>query len=88
MEAAAEGARSLDEMGEAAAQLKGIVEALREPDRQVIYLRFFLGLTLEETGETLSLPIGTVKSRLSRALDRLREKVQASYPALRQVLEE
>jgi RNA polymerase sigma-70 factor (ECF subfamily) len=87
-EVAAEGSPSLDGMAEAAAQLKGIVEGLREPDRQVIYLRFFLGLSLEETGEALSLPVGTVKSRLSRALERLRDTVQASYPALRQVLEE
>jgi RNA polymerase sigma-70 factor (ECF subfamily) len=61
---------------------------MREGDRQVIYLRFFLGLTLDETAEALSLPLGTVKSRLSRALDRLRDEVHENHPALRQALEE
>src|SRR3990172_755129 len=48
-----------------AGELRGIVVAMREEDRQVIYLRFFLGLSLEETSEALSMPLGTVKSRLS-----------------------
>jgi RNA polymerase sigma-70 factor (ECF subfamily) len=71
-----------------AGELRGIVAAMREEDRQVIYLRFFLGLSLEETSEALSLPLGTVKSRLSRALARLRHTVQRDHPALRQALEE
>jgi RNA polymerase sigma-70 factor (ECF subfamily) len=75
-------------MAEAAIELKKIVGDLRRPDQDVIYLRFFLGLSLEETGEALSLPVGTVKSRLSRALARLREVVETAHPTLRQVLEE
>lgn len=71
-----------------AGEMRRIVAGMREGDRQVIYLRFFLGLTLEETSEALSLPLGTVKSRLSRALDRLRHEVQRDYPRLRQALEE
>jgi RNA polymerase sigma-70 factor (ECF subfamily) len=61
---------------------------MRDEDRQVIYLRFFLGLSLEETGDALSLPVGTVKSRLSRGLDRPRAKVRRDHPGLRQALEE
>jgi RNA polymerase sigma-70 factor (ECF subfamily) len=61
---------------------------MRDGDRQVIYLRFFLDLSLEEVGDALSLPVGTVKSRLSRALARLRETVQRDHPAMTQVLEE
>jgi RNA polymerase sigma-70 factor (ECF subfamily) len=75
-------------MAEAAGRLKRIVESMRDQDRQVIYLRYFLGLSIEETGEALSLPLGTVKSRLNRALERLREKVQQDHPDLRQALEE
>jgi len=71
-----------------AGDLRRIVAAMREEDRQVIYLHFFLDLSLEETGAALSLPLGTVKSRLSRALARLRETVQRDHPALRQALEE
>jgi len=86
----AAGSQGLSDGGPAqvAGQLRRIVAGMREGDRQVIYLRFFLGLTLEETSEALSLPLGTVKSRLSRALDRLRDEVQRDYPTLRQALEE
>jgi RNA polymerase sigma-70 factor (ECF subfamily) len=41
----------------------------------VISCRYFLDLSVVETAAALSIPEGTVKSRLSRALERLREKV-------------
>lgn len=88
IEAAGATAVAADGLGQAAGELQGIVARMRERDRQVIYLRFFLGLSLEETSEALSLPVGTVKSRLSRALARLRDRVQRDHPALRQALEE
>jgi RNA polymerase sigma-70 factor (ECF subfamily) len=69
-------------------ELRRAVMSLREHDRQVIYLRFFLGLSVDETGMALALPIGTVKSRLNRALDRLRVQIRTHHPSLRQVLEE
>jgi RNA polymerase sigma-70 factor (sigma-E family) len=45
------------------------------PDRQrdVIVLRFYLDLTVAETARILEVPEGTVKSSVSRALDRLRD---------------
>jgi RNA polymerase sigma factor (sigma-70 family) len=46
--------------------------ALREDDRDVVVCRHLLGLSEEETAQVLSLPVGTVKSRLSRSLARLR----------------
>ena len=45
---------------------------LRDEDREVIGARFLLELSEAETAETLGLPAGTVKSRTSRALGRLR----------------
>jgi len=69
-------------------ELRRVVSRMRDEDRQVIYLRYFLGLSLEETGTALGLPLGTVKSRLSRALDRLRKTVQRDHPSLREALEE
>lgn len=48
------------------------IERLREEDRLVIACRYLLELTEEETANALGCPRGTVKSRLSRALGRLR----------------
>ncbi|NJD27795.1 MAG: sigma-70 family RNA polymerase sigma factor [Chloroflexi bacterium] len=45
---------------------------LREDDRLVLGYRFFLDLGEAETAEALGIPRGTVKSRQSRALERLR----------------
>ena len=52
--------------------LLAAVNALRDEDREVIGARYFLQLSEAETAETLGIPRGTVKSRLSRALERLR----------------
>jgi RNA polymerase sigma factor (sigma-70 family) len=46
---------------------------LSEPDRQIIACRFLLDLSEAETADTLGIRRGTVKSRLSRALGRLRD---------------
>jgi RNA polymerase sigma-70 factor (ECF subfamily) len=43
----------------------------------VLGARFLLDLSEAETAETLGLPRGTVKSRTSRALGRLREVLGA-----------
>jgi RNA polymerase sigma-70 factor (ECF subfamily) len=55
--------------------LLSAVEALRDDDREVIACRYFLELSEAETAETLGIPRGTVKSRLSRALGRLRDEL-------------
>ena len=54
-------------------RLLSAVAALRDGDRLVVSCRHFLGLSEEETAEMLGVPVGTVKSRLSRALARVRE---------------
>lgn len=48
---------------------------LPERQREVIALRYFAGLSESETAQVLSCPVGTVKSRLSRALDQLRMRL-------------
>ena len=54
-------------------RLLATVNALPEDQRAVISLRYLAELSEEETAEALGLPRGTVKSRTSRALERLRE---------------
>jgi len=44
--------------------------------REVLTLRFEEGMKLEEIAEVARIPISTVKSRLSRALDGLRRLVE------------
>ena len=57
---------------EARANVLRAFDQLRDDDRRVIACRYFLDLSEAETAEVLSLRRGTVKSRLSRALSRLR----------------
>jgi RNA polymerase sigma factor (sigma-70 family) len=52
--------------------LAAALECLGERDRQVIACRYLLELTEAETAAALGCRVGTVKSRLSRALERLR----------------
>jgi RNA polymerase sigma-70 factor (ECF subfamily) len=59
------------------AELLGAVDELREDDRLAIACRYFLGLSEEETASALGWRRGTVKSRTSRALDRLRARMEA-----------
>jgi len=50
---------------------------LREEDRLILAYRLFFDLSEEEMAEVLNCPRGTVKSRLSRALGRLRAVLPA-----------
>ena len=57
------------------------VNGLSDEDRLVITCRYLLQLGGEETAAALGIPEGTVKSRLSRALDRLRQKTSEAADA-------
>ncbi|MGZ0151813.1 SigE family RNA polymerase sigma factor [Kribbella sp. WER1] len=50
--------------------------------RRVVVLRYFAGLTIEETAADLDCSTGTVKSQGSRALARLNELLTAQFRAL------
>jgi RNA polymerase sigma-70 factor (ECF subfamily) len=62
-------------------RLLAMVNALSDEDRLVITSRYFLELNGEETATALGIPEGTVKSRLSRALARLRTRVEEAAHA-------
>ena len=59
------------------------IRRLKHDDQQVIYLRYFLEVSEAEMASTLEIPRGTVKSRLNRALGRLRELIETEFPDLR-----
>jgi RNA polymerase sigma-70 factor (ECF subfamily) len=66
-------------------ETRALWQAIRQLDRQdqeIIYLRYFLNCSVDETASTLDIQPGTVKSRLSRALQRLRGVVQEDFPLL------
>ena len=58
------------------------IRQLRPDDQEIIYLRYFLELPVSETAEATGIAEGTVKSRTSRALGRLREVIERDYPDL------
>jgi len=58
-------------------ELLAAVNELREDDRLAIACRYFLGLSEQETASALGWRRGTVKSRTSRALARLRAELGA-----------
>jgi RNA polymerase sigma-70 factor (ECF subfamily) len=60
------------------------VKRLPQRDQDVIYLRYFLELPIDQAAEALDVPTGTVKSRLHRALKRLAAVIDNDFPALRE----
>ena len=61
----------LAELEERAAVLRCCLEKLPDKQRQVVYLRFYVDSSLDGIAAALGCSVGTVKSRLFNALDRL-----------------
>lgn len=56
--------------------LEEYLSQLSEKHQEVIKLRFFLDLDYESISEILKIPIGTVKSRISIGMEKLRESMR------------
>src|SRR5580704_11870089 len=57
-----------------------VLEMLPVVQREVLTLRFEEEMKIEEIAEVLGAPLSTVKTRLRRALERLRVTMETSYP--------
>lgn len=51
------------------------IRSLGKNDQTILYLRYFLEVTVDESAEVLGVASGTIKSRTHRALTRLRQAV-------------
>ncbi len=61
----------------AALDLRAALLELGEDDRSLIILRFYVDLNASEIGQILTTPAATIRTRLRRALERLRARMQA-----------
>ena len=66
--------------GERARRVATALDALPAIHREVLTLRFEEEMKLEEIAEVMDTPLSTVKSRLRRALDSLRERLLTQLP--------
>ena len=55
------------------------VMALPRRDREVVLLRYYQEMTMEEISKALGIPKGTVTSRLNRARTKLRRQLEGWY---------
>jgi RNA polymerase sigma factor (sigma-70 family) len=62
------------------ARLREAVDGLRPPEKDVLVLCVWQGLTYAEAAVALGVPVGTVRSRLSRARARLGAPLNVSAP--------
>ncbi|GAB3958416.1 RNA polymerase sigma factor [Actinoallomurus acanthiterrae] len=61
-------------------RLAGALAALSQGDRDVLLLVAWGDLSYEETAEALSVPVGTVRSRLHRARRKVRKALGGHHP--------
>ena len=54
--------------------LKDLIETLQDDEKSVVLLKYYQSFTFQEISETLGIPLGTAKSILYRALNKLREE--------------
>jgi RNA polymerase sigma-70 factor (ECF subfamily) len=57
--------------------LHAVLSSLPEAQREVLVMRFVDGLSVEEIGKALDIPVGTVKTRTHHAIKKLRESPAA-----------
>ncbi|MDP9143996.1 MAG: sigma-70 family RNA polymerase sigma factor [Actinomycetota bacterium] len=61
--------------------VRGAMADLPEPQRVAVELAYFEGLSQSEIAERLGQPLGTVKTRIRLAMDKLRDSLRPYYDA-------
>lgn len=79
--------RAADELGVVIDrdQLERGFRQLSFDHRVVLVLHHYLGMPMERVAETLDIPLGTVKSRMNRALQQMRRALEADAAACPQL---
>ena len=75
----AKSAAEVAEHAELQQRLLAAVNTLPEPMRDVVLLRYLEGLPPRAIAARLQVPIATVRTRLQRAIERLRERLDADF---------
>lgn len=52
------------------------VDRLRDEHREIVHLRFAADLSYDQIAQVLGVPVGTIRSRLHRALKAIREQME------------
>ena len=76
------GPRERLESGERAELVRSALDELEPRYREALFLVYVEGLRVEEAARTSGLPTGTIKSRLKRGRDALREILAGRHPEL------
>jgi RNA polymerase sigma-70 factor (ECF subfamily) len=62
-------------------QIDSVLRHLDANGRAIVVLHYYLGMPLAEVAPTLGIPVGTVKSRLHKALEDMRFAMATDLPA-------
>lgn len=55
--------------------LKTLIESLNENQKEAIKLKYYLDYSYEEIANFLEIPLGTVKSRINKGLNKIRKNI-------------
>lgn len=56
--------------------LSDYLDGFSKEEKEIVFLRYYDEMQLSEIADIFKVPVGTIKSRLSRLLSRLREKIK------------
>lgn len=67
------------EQMEQGVDISGYLKLLSDEQREAIHLKYYLDMDYKTMSEILEIPLGTVKSRISLGLKKLKERLEGEY---------